>query len=268
MQPDNYKILLSFDTEEFDVPRERGVNIPLCEAVAVSAAGTRVILDTLKRYDVKATFFCTTNFAENAPDLMRRIVDEGHEVASHGCDHWQPADGDLITSKSRLESIVGKTVSGYRQPRMFPVQEEVMAVSGYLYNSSLNPTFIPGKYQHLNAPRRPFLQNGVLQVPTSVTPLLRFPLFWFSYHHLPAALYRAMVRRTLRHDGYFATYFHPWEFVNTGAYPQFKLSYLHNHNAGIPMLNRLDSLIKDLKTMGAEFTTFTPFSNQIISEFA
>ena len=88
-------ILLSFDTEEFDVPREHGVDFPLDEAMKVSVYGTNRILDCLKKNGVKATFFCTSNFAENAPEVMRRIMDEGHEVAAHGCDHWQPQASDV-----------------------------------------------------------------------------------------------------------------------------------------------------------------------------
>lgn len=61
-------ILLSFDTEEFDVPCEHGVNYdPIAEGMAVSMEGTQRILDLLKQEGVRATFFCTTNFAENAP---------------------------------------------------------------------------------------------------------------------------------------------------------------------------------------------------------
>lgn len=66
-------ILLSFDTEEFDVPREHGVDFPLDEAMKVSVYGTNRILDCLKNNGVKATFFCTSNFAENAPEVMRRL---------------------------------------------------------------------------------------------------------------------------------------------------------------------------------------------------
>jgi len=83
-------ILLSFDTEEFDVPREHGVDFTLEQGMAVSKVGTNRILDVLKEQGVKATFFCTGNFAENAPEVMQRIMDEGHEVACHGVDHWQP----------------------------------------------------------------------------------------------------------------------------------------------------------------------------------
>lgn len=261
-----YKILLSFDTEEFDVPREKGVDIPLEESVRISSIGMTHILDILARHGVKATFFCTTNFAENAPDIMQRIINEGHEVAAHGCDHWNPLPSDVENSRRILRELTGCDILGYRQPRMFPVSEKEVARCGYLYNSSLNPTFIPGKYMHLSTPRRPFMQDGVLQIPASVTPRLRFPLFWLSYHHLPANTYLALAERTLRHDGYFTTYFHPWEFYDTTSRKDFKLSFVHNRRSGAPMVERLDMLIRRFLAMGAEFVTFTPFAREWMAE--
>ena len=158
-------ILLSFDTEEFDVPREHGVDFPLDEAMKVSVYGTNRILDCLKNNGVKATFFCTSNFAENAPEVMRRIMDEGHEVAAHGCDHWQPQASDVSRSKEILERLTGRTIQGYRQPRMFPVSDTELERMGYVYNSSLNPAFIPGRYMHLSEPRTCFMTGKLLQIP-------------------------------------------------------------------------------------------------------
>ena len=77
-------ILLSFDTEEFDVPREHGVDFPLDEAMKVSVYGTNKILDCLKKNGVKATFFCTSNFAENAPEVfVPRIGDKTSRIGEH-----------------------------------------------------------------------------------------------------------------------------------------------------------------------------------------
>ncbi|MCM1369224.1 MAG: polysaccharide deacetylase family protein [Candidatus Amulumruptor caecigallinarius] len=261
-----YKVLLSFDTEEFDVPKERGVDISLEDSMRISDYGTNKILDILDSNNVRATFFCTTTFAKNAPATIRRILAGGHEIAAHGCDHWRPKPSDVAESKRVLEEITGKPVLGYRQPRMFPVSETEIKRCGYLYNSSLNPTFIPGHYMHLDKPRTPFIVDGVLQIPASVTPLVRFPMFWLAYHHLPGSLYRLLAKRVIRHDGYFTTYFHPWEFFNSGSHPELKLSWMHNHNAGREMQRRLDLLIKSLKDLGAEFVTFTPFAREEIQK--
>ena len=255
-------ILLSFDTEEFDVPREHGVTFSLEEGMEVSKEGLRRILDCLKTNDVKATFFCTGNFAEHAPEMMQRIVDEGHEVACHGVDHWQPKETDFAQSKEIVERVIGQQVYGYRQPRMFSVVESEIKRVGYLYNSSLNPAFIPGRYMHLTTPRTWFMKDGVMQIPASVTPWVRFPLFWLSLHNLPQWLYHLLVRRVLSHDGYFVTYFHPWEFFDLKEHPEFKMPYIIRNHSGQQMVQRLDRLIRMLKDRQQEFITYTEFVNR------
>ena len=251
--------LLSFDIEEFDVPREHGVEISLADGMKVSREGTLRILDCLKENGVKATFFCTGNFAKNAPDIIQRFVAEGHEVACHGVDHFQPKASDVEESKRIVDSVSGTDAKGYRQPRMFPVSDESIRKAGYRYNSSLNPAFIPGRYMHLSAPRTVFVKDGVVQVPASVTPWLRFPLFWLSLHNLPQSLYNALVTRTMRHDGYFTTYFHPWEFTELNDHPEYKIPYIIRRNSGMKMAQRLDCLIKHLKAKGAQFVTYSQF---------
>lgn len=259
-------ILLSFDTEEFDVPREHGVDFPLDVAMEVSVYGTNRILDCLKNNGVKATFFCTSNFAENAPEVMRRIIDEGHEVAAHGCDHWRPQASDVRRSKEILERLTGRMIVGYRQPRMFPVSDEEIERSGYVYNSSLNPAFIPGRYMHLSEPRTYFMKGKVLQIPASVTPWIRFPLFWLSCHNLPVKLYQWMANRVLKHDGYFVTYFHPWEFYPLNVHPEFKMPFIIRNHSGEGMVKRLELLIRMFKEKGVPFITYAEFTKIKLAE--
>lgn len=258
----NKKIMLSFDTEEFDVPREHGVEYPLQEAMVVSKYGTNRILDCLKECGVRATFFCTTNFANNAPEVMKRIMDEGHEVAAHGCDHWEPKKEDVIISKQVLQQLTGRQILGYRQPRMFPVDLAEQGRQGYLYNASLNPAFIPGRYMHLTTPRTFFMEEGVLQIPASVSPWFRIPMFWLALHNFPMWLYKALAHRIADHDGYFNTYFHPWEFYPLGEHPELKMPFIIRNHAGQGMYDRLKEVILDLKARGDEFITYAEFAQE------
>lgn len=256
-------IALSFDTEEFDVPKEHGVDYDhIKQGMEVSRIGITRILDCLRGNDVRATFFCTANFAENAPEIIQRIMQEGHEVACHGCDHWEPKATDFEQSKLRVEKVAGREVYGYRQPRMFPVDEKEIKRMGYKYNSSLNPAFIPGRYMHLTTPRTCFMKDGVLQIPASVTPWLRIPLFWLSLHNFPEWLYHKLVLRTLRHDGYFNTYFHPWEFYELKEHPELKMPFIIKNHSGKEMTQRLDRLIKMLKNNNCEFITYNELAER------
>ena len=250
------RVALSFDFEECDLPRENGVDFPIEEGMKVSTEGAVAVLDVLKAADVRATFFCTLTFAERASDVMRRLVAEGHEIAAHGVDHFHQVPEDPFLSKEGLERLFGVKVLGYRQPRMFPVDDAALKKAGYRYNSSLNPAFVPGRYMHLTTPRTMFDRNGLRQVPASVTPLVRFPLFWLALHLLPEWLYLRLVRRTLAHDGYFVTYFHPWEFSSLSERAaELKVPRLVRVNLGKPMVGRLARLVAALKRPDVEFVT-------------
>ena len=251
------KVCLSFDVGGWDWPRESGVEFPIEEGMKVSEEGAHAVLDVLDRQGVKATFFCTLNFAERAPAVMKRLVVGGHEIAAHGVDHFHQVPEDPFLSKEGLQRLTGEKVVGYRQPRMFPVDDAALAKAGYRYNSSLNPAFVPGRYMHLTTPRTPFVKNGLVQVPASVTPWIRFPLFWLALHLLPEGLYHMLVRRTLRHDGHFVTYFHPWECSSLShRAEELKVPRLVRANLGRPMVGRLERLIAALKRVpGTEFVT-------------
>ena len=257
-------ILLSLDTEEFDLPKESGMDIPLDEAMQIARRGANIFLDILKSEGVKATFFTTATFAQNAPDEMVRIIAEGHEVASHGCDHTHPKREDIKLSKEILSSITGRPVHGYRQPRMFPVDNAYLAEQGYRYNSSLHPAFIPGRYNHFDQPRRPFYKDGILQIPASVSPLMRLPVFWLACHNYPFWLYKNLCRWTWHHDGVFVFYCHPYEFIPLEDLSKWRstIPFVIRRNNGLNMQKRIRSLIRMFKAEGAEFVTYDEFAQR------
>ena len=82
-------VLLSFDIEEFDMPFEYDRDISFEEQIAISIKGTNTILDVLEKHQVKATFFSTATFALNAPKVIERIIQSGHEIASHNYFHTE-----------------------------------------------------------------------------------------------------------------------------------------------------------------------------------
>ncbi|MFZ4106089.1 polysaccharide deacetylase family protein [Flavobacterium sp.] len=252
-------ILLSFDIEEFDMPFEYDRKIDFKDQMSISIEGTIVILDVLKKHNIKATFFSTVIFALNAPKVMERIIAEGHEIASHSYYHSDFKVEHLLESRLKLEEITGQKVLGYRMPRMQPVNEKEIYNAGYTYNSSLNPTFIPGRYNNFNKPRTYFMQDGVLQIPASVTPIVRFPLFWLSFHNLPLFLYKWMSKVTLTKDKYINIYFHPWEFTDLNDKERFNFPSYISKNSGTKMTQRIDNFIHSMKSKNYIFGTFSEF---------
>ena len=255
--------LLSFDIEEFDMPFEYGKTIAFEEQITISVNGTHTILDLLKKHHFKATFFSTVIFAENAPAVIARIKAEGHELASHSYFHSKFEPADLLTSKQKLEQLFGEPIYGFRMPRMMPVDEKIIAAAGYSYNSSINPTWLPGRYNNLSVKRTYFKKEGVLQLPASVSPGLRIPLFWLSFHNFPQWLYRLLIDQTYKKDKYINVYFHPWEFTDLNQKEKYAFPNYVSKNSGQEMMDRMDRFLSWINAKGYPNGTIHQFIKQI-----
>ncbi|MCD6705044.1 MAG: DUF3473 domain-containing protein [Thiobacillus sp.] len=187
------------------------------------------ILGLLDEADVRATFFTLGWIAERYPQVVRRIIDGGHELASHGYGHQRASDltpaafrDDITRAKSLLEDLGGVAIRGYRAPSFSIGQDNWWAVeelenAGYAYSSSIYPV----KHDHYgmpDAPRFPHRPNGeagILELPPTTLPLLGRNLpaaggGWFRL--LPYEVSRWMLRRVnARDQAPCMFYFHPWE---------------------------------------------------------
>ncbi len=256
-------ILLSFDIEEFDMPFEYGKTISFADQLSISTEGTEKILALLKQHDVKATFYCTANFALNKPEVIEKIVADGHEIASHGYYHSDFKVEHLRQSKEALEQLTGKKVLGYRMARMMPVDEKEIFNAGYVYNSSINPTWLPGRYNNFKKQRTWFYQDKVLQLPSSVTPIIRFPLFWLTFHNLPIRLIKWLCTRTYKKDSYLNLYFHPWEFTDLDQPDRFNFPNYVVKNTGDRFVKRIFDFINWAKSKNYLFSTTKDFLETI-----
>ncbi|MDP3677018.1 MAG: DUF3473 domain-containing protein [Novosphingobium sp.] len=178
---------------------------------------------------VKATFFTLGWVAARYPAVMRRIVAQGHELASHGWDHARvvtldPASfaQDLRRARGTLEDIGGQPVTGYRAPSFSidarnPWAHEVLAREGYAYSSSVAP-IAHDHYGWREAPRfafRPVEGSPLVEIPVTTAEFAGRRIAAGGggfFRVLPYALARSAIRQVNRREGRPAVfYFHPWE---------------------------------------------------------
>lgn len=188
---------------------------------------TDAVLALFAEAGVTGTFFTLGWVAERAPGLVRRIVDAGHEIASHGWDHQRvftmsPAAfrADLARARRAIEDAAGVGVTGYRAPSFSidtrtPWAHPVLAEAGYRYSSSVAP-LAHDHYGWPEAPRYafcPLRDTGLIEVPVTVAHIAgrRLATGGGFFRLLPAALTDYAVRQ-VNADGQPAVfYFHPWE---------------------------------------------------------
>ncbi len=248
-------ILLSFDVEEFDMPLEYQQQITLSKQLEIGKLGLNAIMPILNDKSVATTLFTTATFAINFPNYIRTLAQQ-HEIASHTYYHSHFEEAHLLASKLQLEEIALKPVTGLRMPRMRKVEMSEVIKAGYTYDSSINPTYLPGRYNNLHLSRTVYQDEGMTRIPASVSPNFRVPLFWLAFKNMPYFLFKNLVIQTLKKDGYVCLYFHPWEF--TDAIANTTLPTYTKRWCGKIMVDRLQCLINDLKKEG-EFITMQDF---------
>lgn len=188
---------------------------------------TARVLDLFAETNTKATFFTLGWVAARHGALMRRIADEGHEIASHGWDHQRVFTmeaavfrADLRRARAALEDATGATVSGYRAPsfsidQRTPWAYAVLAEEGYRYSSSVAPV----RHDHYgwrDSPRfawRPLGDASLIELPVTVGEAAgrRFATGGGFFRLLPAAITDFAVRQVNAEAQPGMFYFHPWE---------------------------------------------------------
>lgn len=248
------KIVLTFDVEEFDLPLEYRQPVSLEEQLQTGYNGLEAIAGILNAPNITTTLFTTAIFAEYYPQEICALSGK-HEIASHCYSHTRFLSGDVSRSKEYLEELTGKKIKGLRMPRMQKVNSSLVRQAGYVYNSSINPTWVPGRYNNLAVHRLPYHETGLLQFPVSVSPNLRIPLFWLAFKMLPYPLYLRLVLQALRRDQVVCLYFHPWEFADLSAY---RIPFYIKQKSGNQLLRRMKRLVADLANEG-EFVTMDQY---------
>lgn len=248
-------ILLTWDVEEYDAPADFGAS-PLPDGGL--AQGVEIWRDWLKataRWKTPGTVFVTARLAQAAPNLCRETASRGHELASHAWSHEKGAELRLEQSRQCISQIIGRPVFGFRSPRLRPVSLTEVQSAGYRYDASSNPAIVPGRYGCVSQKRKPHQTSGVWVVPASVLPLVRFPLFWASFHLLPLPLYLAACRLLLAWDGLLTLYFHPWEL---SGLQEKQIPLWIRRRSQKRRLERMETLVRALAELG-EFRTIAGY---------
>jgi polysaccharide deacetylase family protein (PEP-CTERM system associated) len=224
---------ISFDVEEFfQVANLRGhfARDDWDSVPPRLAIGMDRILDSLARQRAHATFFFLGWIAERHPQYVQRVLEAGHEVASHGYEHlflWDMSREQLVDDLARTETAlvnagaprpIGFRASTFTLTRKTWWAFDVLAERGYRYDSSVHPVRHP-------VYGVPDFEPGISRVETGAGTVVEFPVSTYRFagrnlpvggggyfRLLPGALTRAAVRSLERKGRPASLYLHPWEF--------------------------------------------------------
>lgn len=227
-------------------------------------ASMDVLLSLLARHETRGTFFVLGWIAERFPDLVRQLVDGGHEVASHGWDHRRVTHitpdefrASVADSKSLLESITGERVLGFRAPSfsIVPGLEwalDILVEEGYSYDSSLFPVRRRG-YGYAGARTEPHLlerpAGTLMEFPPGTLRLggLVLPAGGGAYFRLfPYSVVRTALATASQRAENATFYIHPWEVDPEQPRLSVNLATRVRHYGGLRRtLPRLERLLSE-----------------------
>lgn len=277
------RLAVSFDVEcyyQIVAKDYLGRAIPPTEEVL---SNTHWILDLLERYEKKATFFFLGNVAERYPELVRRAVDQGHEIGVHGDVHDYVRDMDQAEFRAEIERAMTKIraagadrIVGHRATAFSIGIDNLWALDtlrdlGISFDSSIFP-FAGKRYGIPDWPRTPVMTGaGIHEIPMSVVTVggRRFPCMGGGYvRYFPLAYTRWCANRLHREGLTPVCYFHPYEFESRKPhFPRAELDALGRRQArrlarfnlmqgigrGLPMRRKLEHLVSqyDVVPIGA-----------------
>ena len=215
------------------------------------------LLEILDRYNVRGTFFILGWLAERNQELVKKISDLGHEVASHGYEHTMitkmtPEEfrKDIRKSKDILEEITNKGVMGYRAPTFSIVKKtswsyEILLEEGYSYSSSVYPIYHDryGWPEFGPIPREVATNEngGLWEIPLSVFFFgkIKIPFGGGGYlRSYPLFITRSLIQNFNREEKPVIVYVHPWELDS--HQPKIRAPYSRRlrHSLGIVKMER------------------------------
>lgn len=229
---------LTFDIEDWNHPELVRAHVARDDRRTIVKAGTELILDLMRRHGARSTFFILGEVAARHPDLVRRIVDEGHELASHGWSHTALWKLDRESFRTELrdfrravrDALGDDPVRGFRAPtfsldRSTAWALDVLREEGFTYDSSIFPMKVK-LYGVAGAPAgiyRPAADDLARHDPAG--PLVEFPVAvhavaglqipvagGFYLRALPSIVFEGALGAMTRHRPA-ALFVHPWECV-------------------------------------------------------
>jgi peptidoglycan-N-acetylglucosamine deacetylase len=270
---------LTFDIEEWYHANYPGINF---EDYSSESSRLEYNVDRLialcEPFSIKTTCFILGDVAAQKPQIVTKLFDAGHEIASHGNSHqlvypMKPEEfrKDIQIASDRLEQIIGQKVIGFRAPSWSVNQEslswfyDILAQEGFIYSSSI----YPGKNTHFgidgsNEKVHYSTNSALIEIPQTVMNIFGNRLGYAGGGYLrffPAWLIRYMIHKKNREDKNVFLYLHPRE-IDTDE-QQLKLGIIDHyfHYQGIERTE--EKLTSLLNTFQSTFSRMDDYVEKI-----
>lgn len=212
---------------------------------------TRTLLNTFCDLDIPTTLFVLGSYAEEKPDILDMIRENGHELASHGYTHVDLRTlPDCAAEKEVKLCCKAMPAKGFRAP-YYGVNKTIIkhVESCFAYDSSQVPVRNTNRMDKLL--NIYMVTDSLMEIPISTIGVL--PLTSMVLRLFPLSCIKVLALLVLKRDGYLVVNVHPWEFFDVSYHAT--VPFYVTKNTGLLFLKKFSAFIQFLKSLDAEFMT-------------
>ena len=234
------------------------------------------LVNLFKKYDLKLTVFVTGKIIEQKPEIIEKIK-ENIDCEFHLHSYLHEINKKLTLEEREIDfkkaveiykKYFRKDPIGWRSPCGNIIQEEIgwLKKEGFLFSSSLIPTYRPGLFNNLRRSDKPFFYpNGLLEIPLSSLPRIKMP-FSLSYFQLLGWPISSFLMKNKKSPHHIIFNFHLHNLSKLDNIKQlkirFRLGYLKNQNNGFTILEKF---IKTVMRSGYQSKTIIELAKETLN---
>lgn len=245
-----------------------------------SEKGAYDFIELFAKHNIKGTFFVTREVLIESPDIVKAIIAEGHEIASHGYHHPGRRDSaglrylnemseaeaeEEIRRSKEVFDTAGIEVKGFRAPAFKITRENLKQISSLFYYDSSVSNFILKTKKYSNIAREPCILDGIVEIPVSTFPKVPIMLGSPTFSSIGAKSWIWFIKMLgLTNPSVF--YFHSFDTVpfsgDSLAVPNWWFKRLYYYRGcGKTRISFLDTLFSYLRDRGCNFLKCLDIAN-------
>lgn len=208
------------------------------QLLEITIQNTKAILRSLESKEIRATFFIEIALISQLEKLIKKIINDGHEVSFY---HIDSSLEEIERIKKNTEDLIGKQIRGIR------MQEHAIDLVNlnnlrFTYVSLNEDTALIFPFKRFER-KAPFTeQNGLSILHESISRYAQIPYNDFIFQITPLSYYESMVIETIKKDEFVLVYLNSWQFTDFKK-SSFDLPFYKKLNSGKKLNDKLDDFL-------------------------
>lgn len=231
-------ILLTFNIINPDRVFENTGALKSEELLEVTIQNTKALLRSLESQEILATFFIEISLIPHLDKLVKKIINEGHEISFYNIDSTIE---EIELIKKNTEDLIGKQIRGIRMKEAAFDLSTIQSLR-FTYVSLIEETALIFPFKRFERKAPYTEEHGLSILHDSISPYSQIPYNDFIFQMIPLSYYESMVIETIKKDEFVLVYLNSWQFTDFEKF-QFEIPFYKKFRSGKKLQDKVDQFL-------------------------